>query len=49
MTATTTACRIHARHVTAERSTPLEYLIGVTRLALGLTFLWPSMDRTLRP
>lgn len=46
MTATVAAGRIHARPVTAERATPLEYVIGVTRLALGWTFLWPFLDKT---
>lgn len=46
MTATAAAGRIHSRSVTADRTTPLEYLIGVTRLALGWTFLWPFLDKT---
>ncbi|MCW2799218.1 MAG: hypothetical protein JWQ70_690 [Aeromicrobium sp.] len=45
MTATVTAGRIAARPVTAERATPLQYVIGVTRLALGWTFLWPFLDK----
>ena len=46
MTATVTAGRITARPVAAERATPLEYVMGATRLALGWTFLWPFLDKT---
>ncbi len=45
MTATVTAGHTHTRSVTGERATPLDYLIGLTRLALGWTFLWPFLDK----
>jgi thiosulfate dehydrogenase [quinone] large subunit len=45
MTATVTAGRTHARPITVERATPLNYVIGATRLALGWTFLWPFLDK----
>jgi thiosulfate dehydrogenase (quinone) large subunit len=46
MTATTLATgRTHATTATSERATPLSYVLGVTRLAMGWTFLWPFLDK----
>ena len=45
MTATISTDRTHAAGVAPERTTPLDYVLGVTRLALGFTFLWPFLDK----
>jgi thiosulfate dehydrogenase [quinone] large subunit len=45
MSATLAATRAHATSVTAERATPLSFVLGVTRLAMGWTFLWPVLDK----
>lgn len=46
MTATISTDRTHAARVATEHTTPLDYLLGATRLALGFTFLWPFLDKT---
>lgn len=46
MTATISTDRTHAAHVVNERTSPLDYVLGATRLALGFTFLWPFLDKT---
>lgn len=45
MTATLAASRTHDITTTAERTTPLSFVLGVTRLAMGWTFLWPFLDK----
>lgn len=46
MTATVAATRTHTSTVATERATPLSFVLGVTRLAMGWTFLWPFLDKT---
>ena len=45
MTATTVSGRTHTASVAGERVTPFTLLLGLTRLALGWTFLWPFFDK----
>ncbi|MEV7398383.1 hypothetical protein [Aeromicrobium sp. NPDC092404] len=45
MSTTLAASRTHAAPVTAERTTPLSLVLGVTRLAMGWVFLWPFLDK----
>ena len=45
MTATFNTDKTQAAPV-AERTTPLDYVLGVTRIALGFTFLWAFLDKT---
>ena len=47
MTATLGARRATAPvSATIERTSPLSYVLGVARLAMGWTFLWPFLDKT---
>lgn len=46
MTATISTDRTHVSHAGPDHTSPLDYLLGVTRLALGFTFLWPFLDKT---
>ena len=46
MTATMAARHTVAGTVTAGRTGTLSYVLGVTRLAMGWTFLWPFLDKT---
>lgn len=46
MTATPAADRTPAASITSERTTPLSLVLGLTRLAMGWTFLWPFLDKT---
>ncbi|MGA8986955.1 hypothetical protein [Aeromicrobium sp.] len=45
MSATLAAGHTHTASVTAEQATPLSLVLGVTRLAMGWTFLWPFLDK----
>jgi thiosulfate dehydrogenase [quinone] large subunit len=45
MTATFAANHARAIPITAERTTPMAILLGVIRLAMGWTFLWPFLDK----
>ena len=46
MTATFAAHHAKAIPVTAERTAPMSLVLGVIRLAMGWTFLWPFLDKT---
>ncbi|KAA1395544.1 DoxX family membrane protein [Aeromicrobium ginsengisoli] len=46
MTATFAANHARTIPVTAERTAPMSLLLGVIRLAMGWTFLWPFLDKT---
>jgi thiosulfate dehydrogenase [quinone] large subunit len=50
MSATTAVGHTHSSARTADRAigrvTPKEAVLGVTRLAMGWTFLWPFLDKT---
>jgi thiosulfate dehydrogenase [quinone] large subunit len=45
MTATTNTDRVHTASTPVDRATPLDYVLGVVRLALGWTFLWAFLDK----
>ena len=45
MSATLAATRTHSISGTAERATPLSLVLGLIRLAMGWTFLWPFLDK----
>ncbi len=45
MTATVSTNRTHAAANPVGGATPLDYTLGVVRLALGWTFLWPFLDK----
>ena len=46
MTAILGARNTASATVSAERTSLLSYVLGVTRLAMGWTFLWPFLDKT---
>jgi thiosulfate dehydrogenase [quinone] large subunit len=46
MTATLAAPHTAAEAVAPGRTSPLSYVLAVTRLAMGWTFLWPFLDKT---
>ena len=45
MTATFAANHARAIPDTAERTAPMSIMLGVIRLAMGWTFLWPFLDK----
>ncbi|AXT86988.1 hypothetical protein C6I20_16460 [Aeromicrobium sp. A1-2] len=46
MSATLAASETHPTSVPSEPATSLSLVLGVTRLAMGWTFLWPFLDKT---